>query len=150
MDLECNVPEDVHQSKSNYKRRCVHEIYDETKPLYIETDALLQTRNNTNCHRDETLNNSIPLHCPAKAHQVRKKCSSIEREALGMLYGHEKFHHYCFVREVSIIMDHKPLIAIFKKDVTTLSQRMQQILLSIHQYRVRIIYKPGPDLFMVA
>ena len=26
-----------------------------------------------------------------------------------------KFHHYCFAREVSVTMDHKPLVAIFKK-----------------------------------
>ena len=35
----------------------------------------------------------------------------------------------------------------FKKDVATLSQRIQCILLKIHQYRVQIIYKPGPDIF---
>ena len=45
-------------------------------------------------------------------------------------------------------MDHKPLIAIFKKDIATLSQRLWQTLLRIYQYRVGIIYKPGPNLFM--
>ena len=44
-----------------------------------------------------------------------KRYRNIEREALGILYGLEKFHHYCFSREVSIITDHRPLIAIFKK-----------------------------------
>ena len=44
--------------------------------------------------------------------------------------------------------DHKPLVAIFKKDIATLLQRLQQILLRIHQYRVNIMYKPGQDLFM--
>ena len=39
-------------------------------------------------------------------------------------------------------------MAIFKKDVATLSQRIQHILLRIHQYRVRIIYKPGPGIFI--
>ena len=53
------------------------------------------------------------------------------------------------MREVSIITDHKPLVAIFKKDVATLSQRLQGILLKIHQYRVKIMYKSGPDLFTV-
>ena len=38
MDLQCNIPEDIWQGKINYKRRCMHEIY-ETKPLYIVTDA---------------------------------------------------------------------------------------------------------------
>ena len=42
-----------------------------------------------------------------------------------MLHGLEKFCHYCFAREVSIITDHKPLVAIFKKDYATLSQRIQ-------------------------
>ena len=60
----------------------------------------------------------------------------------------QKFHHYCFTREVSIITDHKPLVAIFKKDVATLLQRLQQILLRIHQYRFKIICKPGSDLFI--
>ena len=52
---------------------------------------------------------------------TEQRYSNIEREALGTQHGLEKFHHYCFAREVSIIMDHKPLAAIFKKDVATLS-----------------------------
>ena len=64
------------------------------------------------------------------------------------MHGLEKFHHYCFVREVSIITDHKPLVAIFKKDVAILSQCIQHILIRIQQYWVRIIYKPGPELFI--
>ena len=47
-----------------------------------------------------------------------------------------------------IITDHKPLVAMFKKDVATLLQCTQHILLKIHQYRVQIIYKPGPEFFI--
>ena len=47
-----------------------------------------------------------------------------------------------------VITDHKPLVSIFKKDVTTLSQMIQHILLKTHQYRVQVIYKPGPDIFI--
>ena len=49
---------------------------------------------------------------------------------------------------MSIITGHTPLVIIFKKDVATLSQKQQRILLRIHQYRLRIIYKLGPDLFI--
>ena len=49
---------------------------------------------------------------------------------------------------MSITTDHQPLVAIFKKDVATLSQRLQKIFLRIHQYRVKLVYKPGPDLFI--
>ena len=74
--------------------------------------------------------------------------SNIERGALGILHGFEKFHHCCFAREVSIITHHKLLVAIFKKGVAILSHVIQQILLRIHWYRVRSICRPGPDLFM--
>ena len=43
---------------------------------------------------------------------------------------------------------HILLVSIFKKDVATLSQWIQHILRKIHQYRVQIIYKPGPDIFI--
>ena len=46
--------------------------------------------------------------------------SNIEREALGILHD-LKIHHYCFAHEVSVITDHKTLVAIFEKDVASLS-----------------------------
>ena len=79
--------------------------------------ALLQTRNNTSCLKD------TQTHCmfQQKPYWSRKRYSNIEREVLDKLYMFEKFHHDCFVREVSIITDHKPLVTIFKKDVAILS-----------------------------
>ena len=64
------------------------------------------------------------------------------------MHGLEKYYHYCFGREVLVFTDHKLLVSIFKKDVATLLQRIQHILLKIHQYRIHIIYKPGPDIFI--
>ena len=72
--------------------------------------------------------------------------SNIKHEALGILHSLEKFHHYCFGRKILIITDHKLLVSMFKKNVATLSQCMQCILLKIHQYRVQIICKPGPEI----
>ena len=57
-------------------------------------------------------------------------------------------HHYCFAHEAGVIIDHKWLVAIFKKDASCLSQRHQRILLRICQYYIRILYKPGPQLFI--
>ena len=135
-------------------------FYDENKPLYLEKDApgvglsvsLLQTRNGISCPRDMAPDNNIlqPIAFASKIlPSVKKRYSNMEREALGIVHGLENFHHYCFVRKVSMITDHKLLVAIFKKDIATLSQRLQLILLRIHQYHVKIINKPGPDLFMV-
>ena len=109
---------------------------DETELLNRETDAsgaglgaaLLQTRSNTCYPRDKAPDNSIltPSAFYSKVlTSAEKRYSNIDSEALGILYGPEIFHHYCFVREVSIIMDHKLLVNIFKKDTATLSQRLQ-------------------------
>ena len=124
------------KAKEIVKEDACMKFYDETKPLYIETDAhgvglgaaLLQTRCNTNFHRDNIIGNSIlmPTAFSSKSlTEAGKRYSNIEREALGILYGPEKSHHYCFVREVSIITDHKPLTAIFKKNAATLSHRLK-------------------------
>ena len=133
-------------------------FYD-TKLLYIETDAsrvglgaaLLQMWEETTCQKDMVPNNKI-LHPIAFASKcltgAEHRYSNMEREALGILHGLKKFHHYCFAKEVHIIIDHKPLVAIFKKDVAMLSQCIQHILLNIHQYRVQILYKPGPEIFI--
>ena len=73
--------------------------------------------------------------------------SNIGCEVLGILHGLEKFHHYCFGWEMLIITDHKPLVEMFIKDVATLPHYIPCIMLKIHQYRVQILYKLGPEIF---
>ena len=67
---------------------------------------------------------------------AEQRYSNIEHEALVIQHGLEKFNHNSFGREVLIITDHKLLISMFKKDVATLLQCIQGILLETHQYRV--------------
>ena len=114
--------------------------------------ALLQLRDITTCQTHMAPDNTIlcPIAFASKSLDrcMEQRYSNIECKALGILHGLEKFHHYCFGREVFIITDHKLLVSIFKKDVATLSQCIQHILLKIHQYRVQIIYKPGPEIFI--
>ena len=47
-----------------------------------------------------------------------------------------------------MIPNHKLLVVIFKKDVASLSYWLQRILLRIHQYNIRILYKPKPQLLI--
>ena len=133
-------------------------FYDETKPFYLDMEAsgiglgatLLQLRDGMTCSKDAASDNTIlrPTVFSSKSlTSAEQRYSNIKRKALGILHGLKKIHHYCFAMEVSIITNHKPLVAIFKKDVATLLQQIQCILLWIHQYWVRIIYKLGPELF---
>ena len=113
--------------------------------------VLLQTRAGATYQKDIVPGNTIlqPIAFASKSlTSAEHRYSNTEREALGTLHGPEKFNHYCSVRDVNVITNHKSLVAIFKKDIVTLSQRIQCILLRIHQYRVRILYKPGPEIFI--
>ena len=140
------------KAKSLIKTKVCMKFYDDTKPLYLETDAsgvslgaaLLQLCNNMTYQKGLAPDNTIlcPIAFASKSSRGAEwRYSNIEHEAL-------KFHHYCFDREVLVITDHRPLVSMFKKDVATFSQCMQCILLKIHQYRVQIIYKPGPKIFI--
>ena len=79
---------------------------------------------------------------------MKNRCSNIEREELEILNGFKKFHYYCIVIDINVITDHQTLVAVLKNYIATLSQRLQCIPLRIHQYRIKILYKPRPDLFI--
>ena len=51
-------------------------------------------------------------------------------------------------KEVNITTDHKPLVAMVSKYITTLPQWLQCTVLYIHQYSVHILYNPEPDLYI--
>ena len=117
-------------------------FYDDNKLLYLKTDAsvislgaaLLQLKDITTCQTHMVPDNRIlcPITFASKSLMgVECRYSNIECKALGILHGLEKFHHYCFSREVLIITDNNPLVSMFKEDVATLSQCIQCILLNI-------------------
>ena len=94
-------------AKSVIKEDGCMKSYDKTKPLYLETDAcgvglgasLLQTRSGTSCPRDVASDNSLlrPITFGSKSlSNTEKRYSNIEREALDILHGLKKFHHYYF------------------------------------------------------
>ena len=55
---------------------------------------------------------------------INKTC-----KAILILYILEMLHHYCCARVVDAIIDHKPLVVILEKDVSTLSQKWHCIML---------------------
>ena len=110
------------KAKNLLKQDACIQLYDTPKPLYLETDAssislgagLLQVRDGMSCWQDKVLKNTAL--CPVSF--ARKSISSaewwysnIECKVLGVMDGLEKFHHYCFAKEVYIITDHKLLVA---------------------------------------
>ena len=77
-----------------------------------------------------------------------KEHLSIETDAFGVSSIYEQEPNYFFAHEVSMITDHKLLVAVYKKEVMCLSHRLKNILSCIHQHSIRILYTPGPQLFI--
>ncbi|XP_057184972.1 uncharacterized protein K02A2.6-like [Triplophysa rosa] len=70
--------------------------------------------------------------------------AQIEKECLGLVYGVEKFHSYVYGLPTFVAeTDHKPLIAIIKKNLNEMSPRIQRLMMKLQRYDFDLIYTPG-------
>lgn len=74
---------------------------------------------------------------------TESRYSNIEREMLAALFGLEKFRYYTYDRLVLVESDHKPLEAIFRKQLANTPPRIARMMLHIQKYDAQIKYVPG-------
>ena len=108
-------------------------------------DGLWKARDGMNCECDELPDGASM--CPVDF--LPAKISNLEWEVQGIIHYLEKFHHYCFAKEVYGITDHKPLVAIVSKDMDTLSKCLQCTMFAFTSIGYGFLYEPGPDLYIV-
>ena len=69
----------------------------------------------------------------------------IEKEALSLIYGIQKFHQYLYGRPFVLVTDHRPLLSILgpKKEIPPLAAaRMQRWALLLSAYNYSIEFRP--------
>lgn len=71
--------------------------------------------------------------------------AQIEKEALSLLYGLERFDQYMYGRPVKVENDHKPLAAILRKPLSQAPERLQDIMMQYHRYDVHFVSVKGTD-----
>ena len=69
--------------------------------------------------------------------------SNIEHEMLGVVFSMLHFKHFMYGRQIHIIIDHKPLITLFAKNLVTTSQRLSQMLIKILDYVLVLHHQEG-------
>ncbi|MCG7875843.1 MAG: RNase H-like domain-containing protein, partial [Candidatus Thiodiazotropha endolucinida] len=88
----------------------------------------------------------------AYASRALTKCqqnyAQIEKETLAITFGCRKMHQYVYGRTVTVESDQKPLQAIFSKPLHQTPLRLQKLLLDLQKYDLKVIYKPGNELFL--
>ena len=71
------------------------------------------------------LQNNQPVYYASKALNTTEiKYAPIEKEALGILFAVQKFHHYIYGRKVEVVSDHKPLEIIARKPLLKSPKRL--------------------------
>ena len=78
--------------------------------------------------------------------KTQQNYAKIEKETLAIAFGCSKFHKYIFRREITVESDHKPLQSIFRKPLYQAPPGLQGILLTLQQYDLKVIFKPGVQL----
>ena len=135
-----------HQSAVDHIKRAITSpnvlpYFDSTKPVTIELDA------STRGLGAVLLQDAGPVEYRSKLlTETESRYSNIEREMLGVVHGLEKFHYYAYGRHVTVLTDHKPLEAIFKKNLKVAPPRIARMILRIQKYDVEIKYVPGRDI----
>ena len=137
---------DVHgkafdELKQLLQRSPVLRYYDVTKAITIQCDAsqsgvaacLLQ-------------DGQAVAYASRALNEREQNFSQIEKELLSVIYSMEKFHTYVYLKKITVITDHKPLITINKKSLASCPRRLMRMFLRLQNYDFDLIYQPGSTL----
>ena len=88
----------------------VLQYYDPSKPVRVQVDASQSGLGAV------VMQNGRPIAYVLKSLTTTQQAyAQIEKEALALVFGCEKFHHYLYARNFVAGTDHKPLEIIIKK-----------------------------------
>ena len=72
---------------------------------------------------------------------------NLEREALGTIWGMEKFHYFLYGKKFTLETDQKPLVSIYRKHMIDISPRVQRLIVRSFPYLpFKVVYKKGIDI----
>jgi RNase H-like domain found in reverse transcriptase len=73
----------------------------------------------------------------------RDSYAQIERELAAILFAMERFDSYVYGKsDVTVQMDHKPLLSIVKKSLLSAPKRLQRMLLRLQRYTFNLEFLP--------
>ena len=121
---------------------------DEYKPLMLSYDTSSHGVGAVLSHLIDNKLDKPTAYSLSSLNTVERKYSQ-EEEALTILFGVSKFHHYLFGRHFIIYSDHKPLMHIFNQSKAVLvmaSARLQRWALTLSSYHYSIKYWKGSNM----
>ena len=79
--------------------------------------------------------------------KTEQNYQNLEKEALGTIWGMEKFYYFLYGKEFTLETDQKPLLSIYKKHMIHISPRVQRLIVRSFPYLpFKVVYKKGIDI----
>ena len=147
--LKEDVPfiwESHHQASVDKIKQAISEestlrYFDTAKTPTLQTDASIKGLGASLIQDDH------PIAYASKAlSDAETRYACIERELLAVVFGVQRFHTYLYGRPFKVITDHKPLVMILNKPLTSAPPRLQRMLLKLQGYNFTIEHQPGSSM----
>ena len=130
------------QVKEQIAKDCTTALYDPAKKTRVTVDASPVGLGAILSQFDEANNERIVAYASRSLSKVEKRYSQTEKEALGVVFGYEKFHIYLIGIEFELDTDHKPLEIIYHPKSKP-SARIERWALRLQQYQFKLRHRPG-------
>lgn len=121
----------------------VLQFYDVNKPIRLSVDASQSGLGAVILHEDRPI-----AYASRSLTDTERGYAQIDKEALAIVFGCERFHQFLYGKEIAVDTDHKPLEAIFKKPLSNAPPRLQRLLLRLQRYDLNVSYTPGKYMFI--
>ena len=117
----------------------VLKFYSLKEPITISVDA--STKGLGAC----LFQNGKPVHFASRrVTPAEQNYGQIDREMAGIVYGCEKFQDYIYGRDdITILTDHKPLEALYKKPLAKAPPRIQKMMAKLLKFRLQVKWTAG-------
>ena len=114
----------------------------------IRADTILQTDASQKGLGTVLLQKGVPVYFASRALTKTEKNSyqNLEREALGTIFGMEKFHYFLYGKHFVLQTDQKPLASIYRKHLVEVSPRVQRLIVRSLPYSFTCEWVPGRQL----
>ena len=106
--------------------------FNTTEIPVLQTDAILKGL------RTALIKNKKPIAYASKSlTDAEKRYACIERKLLAIVFGVQRFHIYPYGRHFKVLTDHKPLVMILQKPLTSTPTRLQRMIPDANQVHSR-------------
>ena len=138
--------------KFMFKQNVWLRFFNPTFDTMLETDASGYGISAVLFQRADSSYPWLPVQCTSRTlNNAEKNYSNIEREALSVVFGVEKFKHFLLGTKFLIRNDQKPLVKLFAHNLgvsNSCSARIQRWSLKLSQYNYVFEYSRGVDNVM--